>query len=55
VGVGASPEKQKTLLLLGIQALPRWCDQVRDEKTKSIAEATAQIEDIAVRGVKAVI
>merc|ERR1719475_27808 len=24
-----------------------WCDQVRDEKTKSIAEATAQIEDLA--------
>jgi predicted nucleic acid-binding Zn-ribbon protein len=24
-----------------------WCDQVRDEKTKSIAEATAQIEELA--------
>merc|ERR1719199_1510891 len=25
----------------------QWCDQVRDEKTKSIAEATAQIEELA--------
>merc|ERR1719271_2382344 len=24
-----------------------WCDQVRDEKTRSIAEATAEIEDLA--------
>jgi hypothetical protein len=24
-----------------------WCDQLRDEKTKSIAEATAQIEELA--------
>merc|ERR1719316_2084322 len=24
-----------------------WCDQVRDEKTKSIADATAQIEELA--------
>merc|ERR1719262_1184280 len=24
-----------------------WCDQVRDEKTKSIAEATAQIAELA--------
>jgi len=24
-----------------------WCDQVRDEKTRSIAEATAQIEELA--------
>jgi hypothetical protein len=24
-----------------------WCDQVRDEKTKSISEATAQIEELA--------
>merc|ERR1719183_2093703 len=24
-----------------------WCDQVRDEKTRSIADATAQIEELA--------
>merc|ERR1719408_393748 len=46
-GMLAKGKKEKHEEEVEFAKFHEWCDQVRDEKTKSIAEATAQIEDLA--------
>merc|ERR1719498_654144 len=43
----AKGKKEKHEESVEFAKFKEWCDQVRDEKTKSIAEATAQIEELA--------
>jgi len=46
-GMLAKGKKEKHEEEVEFAKFHEWCDQVRDEKTKSIAEATAQIEELA--------
>jgi len=46
-GMLAKGKKEKHDEEVEFAKFHEWCDQVRDEKTKSIAEATAQIEELA--------
>jgi hypothetical protein len=46
-GMLAKGKKEKHEEEVEFAKFQEWCDQVRDEKTKSIAEATAQIEELA--------
>merc|ERR1719410_2848957 len=46
-GMLAKGKKEKHEEEVEFAKFHEWCDQLRDEKTKSIAEATAQIEELA--------
>merc|ERR1740127_11865 len=46
-GMVAKGKKEKHEEEVEFTKFKEWCDQVRQEKTKSIAEATAQIEELA--------
>jgi DNA repair exonuclease SbcCD ATPase subunit len=46
-GMLAKGKKEKHEEEVEFAKFKEWCDQVRDEKTNSIAEATAQIEELA--------
>merc|ERR1719443_2511676 len=46
-GMVAKGKKEKHEEEVEFAKFHEWCDQVRDEKTNSIAEATAQIEELA--------
>merc|ERR1740127_296316 len=46
-GMLAKGKKEKHEEEVEFAKFHEWCDQVRDDKTKSIAEATAQIEELA--------
>merc|ERR1719408_378155 len=46
-GMVAKGKKEKHEEEVEFAKFPEWCDQVRDEKTNSIAEATAQIAELA--------
>jgi polyhydroxyalkanoate synthesis regulator phasin len=46
-GMVAKGKKEKHEEEVEFTKFHEWCDQVRDEKTNSIAEATAQIEELA--------
>merc|ERR1719486_1821929 len=46
-GMVAKGKKEKHEEEVEFAKFHEWCNQVRDEKTNSIAEATAQIEELA--------